>query len=262
MTNNPFLGMFFDPFENDANDLADETTKPGTAINTPTPAPLPPGSPIMPKTQVYKFVTKNFLFSNTMQGDMIDVHNLMQKYHFIAGQECNDENFATFIRNGKHPTWAVQQNPRGWEQSGGLNAWDKRLGIVTNRGTELLVNPIKSRINKRFIKWVDWSPVRTSKTIRILSLHLPPKDEWKWSIPAARNIIEFGKRSPYPLMIGADWNVEGVDNFGIAKALNMSVHKFGIDGWLVSKSINVVGTRTIEPKGHSDHHGVGISVTI
>jgi len=151
-----------------------------------------------------RFVTFNIDFNKSNAVNRADVLLVEPKADIMMFQEAK---FRT-IDNYLGPEWTVYQvTTEGDAKRGSALAWrNSFVSLYLASGLELGVPKGSStNILDRWIAWADLQ-LTNGQIIRIMSLHMPPKANIELQPPMATNIVNFVNRTPYPVVVGGDWN--------------------------------------------------------
>ena len=204
-----------------------------------------------------RFITQNVDFALTQAKWNSDIDAIADHSEVLMLQEAKDVSVARWI----DAAWRVHQDMSSESRAGSAVAWRLDRSKTTGGGITMGVDPGSQQMLARWIVWNDLV-IDGGRTIRVASVHLPPMRYRSLYPTYARHIAEFANKSPYPLVIGGDWNWLIDNNPGdLAGKTGMRFVGFGIDGFLVERSLTI---RRVweEPKRWSDHRGVGVEIEI
>lgn len=161
------------------------------------------------------------------------------------------------VRRDEPQGYGAHWNGGREDQAGTAVLWDKKdphLKATQHRGYAMGVEPGRA---KMLARWINWTDVKVDgQTVRMISVHRPPKRfSFLWP-QFDRNVAAFVKHSKVPVVIGMDSNeAGGPKELARLTGLRWVGDGRSIDGFLVSKGIEVEKVKSL-PKGTSDHHPV------
>jgi len=202
-----------------------------------------------------KIATENFNFNNSIDGDKADIKMLTNLVDIVAGQEFKDRNAAHLFPR----TWRTRQDTTTSARAGTFIAWDYAKCWGEQGGLFLGVDPhnhpeIGSRIQTRYVRWQTLRIRHTTKSVTVVSLHMPPGSDRELSPFMADNIVKWGKRHmDENLVLAGDWNSLIMhDPWNIGQRLGLRPYGSKIDGFLTNmKALNI---RPIDVR--SDHPAI------
>ncbi len=196
-----------------------------------------PGATFTAATINDDFVTRNRSNVHRVKADVLLV------------QESKFTNVRDELKHRDH-RFGVHQDGSDLAHKGTAVAWDKEKMKATDSGFRLGVEPNGHAMLKRYINWTDVKI--DGQTVRMVSVHRPPpRDSELW--PAFnRNLGEFVKHTRGPIIIGTDANHKNPVNLEKATGLRWEAPRGSIDGFLVSKDVEVSHLKRLD-KGSSDH---------
>ena len=202
-----------------------------------------------------RFITQNLDFALSADKWNADIDALTDHAEVVFLQEAKDANVQQLIDQG----WSVHQDTSSQDRAGSAVTWRLDRATAADGGLTLGVKPDGQKMLTRWIAWNDLL-IDGQRKIRVVSVHLPPERYRSLYPEYARHLAEFAGQSPYPLVIGGDWNWQTAnDPGGLAEKTGMRFVGYGIDGFLVDRRLTI-GRTWQEPKRHSDHHGVGMAI--
>jgi len=150
-----------------------------------------------------RFVTFNIDFNNNNTENKADVLLVEPKADIMMFQEAKFR----VIDNYLGPDWTVYQvTTEGDAKQGSALAWrNSFVSLHLASGLELGVRRGTAEMLDRWIAWADLQ-LTNGQIIRIMSLHMPPPRYDELQPPMATNLVDFVNRTPYPVIVGGDWN--------------------------------------------------------
>lgn len=183
-----------------------------------------------------RFLTLNVDFNNTVSEVQADVQAVATRADIMMFQEAKDVTIDNFLDDA---TWTVYQVVDNGDARRG-SALTIRKSILSQflaSGLRFGVDSNGEDMLDRYIAWAD-IVLTNGRTLRIMSLHMPPQRIAYLQEPMAENFITFANATPYPICAGGDWNYTVTnDPYGIEGATGLVARGVGIDGFYRTSGI-------------------------
>ncbi len=182
-----------------------------------------------------RFVTFNVDFSNSSAKVEADIAKIEPRSDIIMFQEAKNVTIDNFMDSD----WTVYQVVNQGDAKRG-----SALAIRNSIMTELLATGLRFGVGRngedmldRYIAWADVK-LTNGRILRVMSLHMPPQRIAYLQPIMADNLKTFMDVTPYPVVIGGDWNFTvNNDPHGIRSANSLASKGVGIDGFYYKASI-------------------------
>lgn len=217
----------------------------------------------------FKFFTFNIDFNTSNKDESKSLRSIEDEADVIFVQEAKHLQ----VTHALGVKFRVHQNLRSQAKQGVALAWrkhkvlrywptpGKRPIVKRIRGYILGVSNLGLRMLPRYINFRLL--VFNGKTICCISTHRPPQRFRRlWSL-FDKALLRFVRHMPFPVIIGMDSNEH--THAAFAKESNLVWHGIGIDGFYISKSLEVhvvKGSLQSHPKVNSDHNPISIELDI
>lgn len=173
-----------------------------------------------------------------------DLDDLSPHADLVMAQEAKNVTVDRLLGDG----WHTHQDLSRDDKRGTAVSW--RAGMHELRdGYALGVRPGPAAMLTRWISWTD-VPVG-GRTVRFASTHRPPpRYDYLWRA-FDRNLGDFVRSSPHPVLVGLDSNT--FTHARLERRTGLHWHGVGRDGFLTDLRLEDVHAL---PRGYSDHHPV------
>jgi hypothetical protein len=181
-----------------------------------------------------RFVTFNVDFNNTAQQIDSDISAVSPNADIIMFQEAKWVSIADSFGSG----WTVYQvTDQGDAQQGSAIAIRNSIkSQVLATGLVLGVDHGSAAMLDRYIAYADVK-LTNGLVIRVMALHMPPERFQYLQPTMASNLEDFVNQTPYPVVVGADWNYTVNDDpYDIQGAVGLIPKGSGIDGFYYDDS--------------------------
>jgi len=182
-----------------------------------------------------RFLTLNVDFNNTAVEVQADVEAVSDRADIMMFQEAKEVTIDNFLDTG----WTVYQvtNLGDARRGSALAMRNTMVSQILATGLRFGVDSNGEDMLDRYIAWADVL-LTNGRTLRIMSLHMPPQRLAYLQPPMASNFCTFANESPYPVCAGGDWNftVEN-DPHNIQAATTLVPRGVGIDGFFRKSGI-------------------------
>lgn len=183
-----------------------------------------------------RLVTFNVDFNNNATQIDADIQAVKPQADIIFFQETKWVNIANSFPG---TAWDVYQvTNQGDAKKGSALAIRRSARVaLVNTGLVLGVDSNGEDMLDRYIAWADVK-LNNNLVIRVMSLHMPPQ-RFRYLQPImADNMASFIAGSPYPAVVGADWNfIVTNDPHGIQADTGMVPKGVGIDGFFYDPAV-------------------------
>jgi len=186
-------------------------------------------------SQRIRYITFNVDFNNSAAQIDSDIQALKSQADIVFFQEAKWVTIANSFGSGFTVHQVTTQGDA--KQGSAIAVRNSAISNVLASGLRLGVDNHGEEMLDRYIAWADVT-LTNNLVIRIMSLHMPP-GRFQYLQPImADNLATFVAESPYPVIVGADWNFTvNNDPYNIQGDTGLTPKGIGIDGFYYDSSI-------------------------
>ena len=215
----------------------------------------------MAQSETINFVTFNVNFGNSNAQIRQDIRSLRPECDFMLLQEAKWVTVDNFLGN----LWTVYQVVDSGDARRGsaIAVRNAAINEILGTGLHLGVPSNGEDMLDRYIAWMDVE-LNNGRRIRVMSMHMPPQRIEYLQPIMGDNLAAFVAQSPYPVMVGADWNFNvNQDKWGLSSKMGFISRGVGIDGFYFDPAFSFLGIQALTALNvNSDHHPVRMTASI
>lgn len=214
------------------------------------------------QSESIRFVTFNVNFGNTNAQIREDIRSLRPECDFMLLQEAKWVTVDNFLGN----LWTVHQIVDSGDARRGSAIAVRNAAIkeILATGLQMGVPSNGEDMLDRYIAWMDVE-LNNGRRIRVMSMHMPPQRIEYLQPIMGDNLAAFVEQSPYPVLIGADWNFTvNLDKWGLRTKMGFISQGVGIDGFYYDPAgYTLTGIQALTSLNvNSDHNPVRMTASI